>query len=99
MPYSPLLFNFTLEYAIRKVQETNLGLDMNGTHQVLTYSQVKIDISYNKYSDRAKYLWRPRYTSWNKIPKVPIDPMCSKKVIQGEKFRFFLKNGKFFSKI
>ena len=29
---SPLLFNFTLEYAIRKVPETNLVLDMNGTH-------------------------------------------------------------------
>ena len=29
------LFNFALEYAIRKVQETRLELDMNGTHQVL----------------------------------------------------------------
>ena len=35
---SPLLFSFTLEYAIRKVQDTNLGLDMNGTHQVLAYA-------------------------------------------------------------
>ena len=35
---SPLLCNFSLEFAIRKVQETNLGLDMNGTHQVLTYA-------------------------------------------------------------
>ena len=34
----PLVFNFLLEYAIRKVQETNLGLDMNGAHQVLAYA-------------------------------------------------------------
>ena len=34
----PLLLNFALEYAIRKVQETNLGMDMNGTQQVLAYA-------------------------------------------------------------
>ena len=28
---SPLLLNFALEYAIRKVQKTRLGLDMNDT--------------------------------------------------------------------
>ena len=35
----PLLLNFSLEYAIRKEQETILGLDMNGTHQVLAYAE------------------------------------------------------------
>jgi hypothetical protein len=35
---SPLLFNFALDYAIRRVQISQYGLNVSGKHQLLVYA-------------------------------------------------------------
>jgi Reverse transcriptase (RNA-dependent DNA polymerase). len=54
---APKLFNFSLEYAVRKVQETNLEVDTNDTHQVFAYAddvrtiEINADILLNACKD------------------------------------------------
>ena len=52
---SPLLFNFALEYAIRRVQVNQDGLKLNGTHQLLAYA------------DDVNILWGSVHTVMQKV--------------------------------
>jgi hypothetical protein len=47
--FLPLIFNFTLECAIRKVQENQLRLKLNGTHQLLVYGDDVNILDDNRY--------------------------------------------------
>ena len=50
---SPLLLKFSLEYTVGKVQETNLGLDINGNHLVLSYAvDVNLIGDYTRTAER-----------------------------------------------
>jgi hypothetical protein len=51
---SALLFNFALEYPIRKVQEDQVGLKLNRTHQLLVYAYDANLLGDNIYTKKKK---------------------------------------------
>jgi hypothetical protein len=51
----PLVFNFALEYAIRKVQENQVELKLNRTHQLLVYADDVNLLGYNLNNVKKKH--------------------------------------------
>ena len=51
---SPLLYNFALQYAIRRVQVIQDGLKLNDTHQLLVYADVVIGWRHIYYKDKHR---------------------------------------------
>jgi hypothetical protein len=49
-----LLFNFALEYAIRKVQKKQVGLKLKGTYQLLAYAD-DVNLLGNKTNHKEKH--------------------------------------------
>jgi hypothetical protein len=49
----PLFFNFALEYAIRKIKENQVGLQLNDTQQLLVYADDVDLLGYNINSTKT----------------------------------------------
>jgi hypothetical protein len=76
----PLPFNFNLGYTIRKVQENQVGLKLNGTHQLLVYAD-----GVNLLGDNRDTTKRSRETLIDASKEVGLE-------INTEKTKYMLKN-------
>ena len=67
----PVLFDLTLEYAIRNVQETDFVLDINGSHQVFFYTN-----ALSLISDNIRIIERNAHESLNACKYICCKYIC-----------------------